>query len=117
MREVEVAIQSGGSPYSTDLNPSVIDGSRIGEVGFFSIGEVELDIRKEFGLISFYREVVVGLASDQVARKIALCQKGVGGDVLALDVDGVKERDSCLDLVCAFDLFIFYPKGAHFFWV
>jgi hypothetical protein len=95
----------------------VISGRTFAEVRLLPVFEVEFYRVQEPGLIPFDGEMVVGVASNQVARDVALGEKGVSGDVFTLDVDGVKEGDGCLDLVCAFDFFIFYPQSAHFFWV
>ena len=72
---------------------------------------------KKCGLVSFDGEVVMGLTfSDQVVGELALGQEGIGGNVFALDIDGIKERDGHLDLVGVLDLFItFYGQEATFF--
>jgi hypothetical protein len=47
-----------------------------------------------------------------------LGQQSIGRHVLALNIDGIEQRDSHLDLVGAFDFFIvFYGQGTDFFWV
>ena len=56
--------------------------------------------------------------SDQVFSQLALRQQGVGGNILALNVDGFQQRDGRLDLVGALEFFaVFYWQGADFFWV
>lgn len=49
---------------------------------------------KQSGLVVFHGEVMVGFSlSDQVVGDFALGQQVVGGDVLSLDIDGVKQGD------------------------
>ena len=56
---------------------------------------------KECGLISLYREVIMGLAPDYVAGDILLSQKGIGGDVSTFNVDSVEEGIAVLiSFVC-----------------
>jgi hypothetical protein len=55
---------------------------------------------------------------DQVLGQLALGQQGIGGHILALNIDGLQQGDGHLDLVGAFDFFlVFYGQGANFFWV
>ncbi len=117
MGKVKVTVQSGGGPYAANLNPSVISGHALDEIRFLPVFEEEGKVVKECGLIPLHGEVVMGLAPHNVVGDVALSQKGVSGDVLALNGDGVKERDGAFDLVRAFDFFIAYPKTAYFFWV
>ena len=54
---------------------------------------------------------------DQICGEFTLREQGVGGDVLADDIDGVQQGNSRLNLVRAFNFFpTFYGQGAHFFW-
>jgi hypothetical protein len=54
---------------------------------------------------------------DQVGSDLALCQQGIGGNIFALNIDGIKEWDGGLDFVGTLDLFIVYGQGTYFFWV
>jgi hypothetical protein len=58
----------------------------------------------------------MGLAPDKVAGYFPLGQKSVGGNVLAGNIKGVKERDGSGYLVRLFHV-VTYRKAAHFFWV
>jgi hypothetical protein len=87
------------------------------KVRLSSVLEEELDILVKPSLILLDGEVVVGLAPDEVLGDLPLGEKGIGGDVLALDVDGVKEGDRGFDLVGPLDLLIGYPDAPYFFWV
>jgi len=115
--EVEVVIQRVCCPYLSGFDPPVIHGCIVGKMGFPTILEVEGDVGKEVRLISFYREVIVGVAPCQVVGYFPLGKKGIGSDVFVIDVDSVKQRDGCLDLVGAFGFFIPSPQTPHFFWV
>jgi hypothetical protein len=54
---------------------------------------------------------------DQVGGDLALSQQGVGGNFFALNIDGIKKRNSGLDFVGPFDVLVVYRQGAYFFWV
>jgi len=116
--KVEVAVQFGCRPDLPELDAPVIRGIIRDKVGFTSVLEEELDILMERWLILLDGEVVVGLAPDEVVGYRALGKKGIGSDVLALDVDGVKERDGCFDLIGPFGFFIVCDRQpVYFFWV
>jgi len=54
---------------------------------------------------------------DQVCGDLALSQQGIGGNVFALNIYGIKKRDGGLDFVGALDGLVVYRQGAYFFWV
>jgi len=117
--EVEVGVEFGGGPDFPGFDPAMIRRVIGDEIGFLSILEIELDILKECGLVAFDREVVMGLTIlDQVVGERALGQQGIGRDIFALDLDGIKQRDGHFDLVGLLYLFIAYDRESpHFFWV
>jgi len=117
MRKVEVAVEFGGGPDLSDLYARVVGRRILSEIRFLPVAEVERDIFHESGLVSFGGEVILGLTVDEVVGYRALGEQGIGSDVPTLDVDGVKERNSCFDLVGAFDFFICYAQVTYFFWV
>lgn len=51
--------------------------------------------------------MILGLTVDEVVGYRALGEKGIGSDILALNVDSIKERKGRLDLVGALDFFIY----------
>ena len=72
----------------------------------------------ERGLIAFDREVVMRPAPDDIGRQFALCQQGIGGDVLALNVQGIQQRHEHPDFIGLLDLVAArYGQGPDFFWV
>jgi hypothetical protein len=81
--------------------------------------EVELEGFEKSRLVAFDGEMVMCLALlDQIAGEAALGEQGIGTDLLALNINGVQQRDGHFDLVSALDFFpILYGQGAHFFWV
>jgi hypothetical protein len=88
----------------------------LNEIGLVPILKVESDVLHEPLLIPFDGEVIVGLASHYVAGNFPLGEKGVGGDVPALNVDGIKEGGRGGDLVRLFELVIEPSrKCAYFF--
>jgi hypothetical protein len=115
--KVEIPVQCGCRPDLPGLDPPVIRGIVQDKVRLSSVLEEEPDILVERSLILLDGEVVVGLAPDDVLGDGALGEQGIGGDVLALDVDGGKEGDRAFDLVGPFDLLIGYPDAPYFFWV
>jgi hypothetical protein len=105
--KVEVAVQFGCDPDLPRLDAPVIRGIIRDEVRFPPVFEEKLDILMERSLILLDGEVVVSLAVDEVVGYRALGEKGISRDVLALNVDGIEERDSCFDLVGTLDFFIY----------
>jgi hypothetical protein len=117
VREVDIVIEFGCGPYFSGFDPPMFRRCKINEIWFLAVLEVELDVLKECGLVLFNGEVIVCLTLlNQVVGDMALGQEGIGGDILALDIDGIKEGDSRFDLVSAFEIFSpFYREGPHFF--
>jgi hypothetical protein len=52
---------------------------------------------------------------DQIVGDLALGQQGIGGNIFALNIDGVKQRDGGFDFVGAFDFVILYGQGRLLF--
>ena len=77
------------------------------------------DALKKAGLVVFNAEVVMGVAlADHVIGDLALGQQGIGGNIFALDIDGIQQRDGGFDFVGALELIASrYGQGADFFWV
>jgi len=63
--------------------------------------------------------VVMGVAlADHVIGDLPLGQQGIGGNIFALDIDGIQQRDGGFDFVGALELIaVFYGQGTDFFWV
>jgi hypothetical protein len=73
---------------------------------------------KKTGLIVFDAEVVMSLTlANQIVGDLALGQQGIGGNLFALDIDGIQQRDGGLDFVGALNLLVRYGQGTYFFWV
>jgi hypothetical protein len=93
------------------------------EAGWFpeawlgSVLEKPGDGLEQVRLIGFDREVIMGLSlGDQIGSEGALGQQGIGGDSLALQVDGIQQRGRRFDLVGALALVEpFYGQGPDFF--
>ena len=70
-------------------------------------------------MIAFDREVVMGLpVVDQIRGERALSQQGIGGDVLAVNLDGIEQRRGHRNLVAALALVgALYEQGLDFFGV
>ena len=73
---------------------------------------------KKTGLVVFDGEVVMSFAlANQIVSDFALGQQGIGGNLFALDIDGIQQRDGGLDFVGALNLLVRYGQGTYFFWV
>jgi hypothetical protein len=73
---------------------------------------------KKTGLVVFDGEVVMSFTlPDQIVGDLALGQEGIGGNILTLNIDGIKERDGGFDFVGAFNLLVGDGQDAYFFWV
>jgi hypothetical protein len=73
---------------------------------------------KKTGLVVFDGEVVMSFTlADQIVGDLALGQQGIGGNLFALDIDGIQQRDGGLDFVGALNLLVRYGQGTYFFWV
>jgi hypothetical protein len=74
---------------------------------------------KKTGLVVFDGEVVMGVTlPDQVIGDMPLGQKGIGGNIFALDIDRIQQRDGGFDFVGALEFIASrYGQGSDFFWV
>jgi hypothetical protein len=73
---------------------------------------------KKTGLVVFDGEVVMSFTlANQIVGDLALGQQGIGGNLFALDIDGIQQRDGGLDFVGALNLLVRYGQGTYFFWV
>ena len=119
-REVEVLVEGGGGPNRPLLDASVRDGGWFLEVwlGFRLGGEEQGNIAPQGRLIVLNGQEVVGVAFEEVGRKLALGQQRIGGEGLAADVlDLVEKRNDGADFVGAFGLVVGAGLQADFFWV
>lgn len=118
MGKVEVAVQFAGSPYLSGFNTTVFKASMIDEVRFLAVLEIKSDIITEPGLVPFDSEMIMRLpALNYIVGKLALCQQGIGGDLLALDIYGIKQGNCHLDLVGLFGVFVTFSRQCpYFFW-
>jgi hypothetical protein len=118
MREVEIVVELGCCPYFSDLYAAMIRGIALNKMRIFCILEMKCDILEETGLVVFDGEVIMGVTIlNQIACDLALGQEGVCGNGFAFDIDSVKEWDSSLDFVGAFEFIgALYGERADFFW-
>ena len=69
-------------------------------------------------MVVFDSEVVMRLTfEDQIVSDFVLGQQGIGGNILSLNIDGIKQGDSGFDFVGALDLLVGYRQVTYFFWV
>jgi len=73
---------------------------------------------KKCGLVVFDGEVVGSMAlPDHMVGDFALVQQGIAGNIFALNIDGIQQRDGGFDFVGTFSLLVGYGQGTYFFWV
>ena len=117
MGKVEVAIQFAGSPYLSGFNTTVFKASIIDEVRFLAVLEIKSDIITKPGLVPFDSEMIVRFPLNHIVGKRALCQQGIGGDLLALDIYRIEQGNCYLDLVGLFGVFVAFSRQCpYFFW-
>ena len=105
--KVKIVVQCAGGPNFPGLDTPVLERGAHHEVRFLSMLEIESHVLQEVGLVAFDGEVVMRLpVLDQIRGELALGQQRIGGDVLALDVDGIQQGGRHLDLIGTFDLLI-----------
>ena len=118
MREVEVGIERRTAPDAPGFDSAVVGWRDIDEIRCLPIMEQKRDVRLERRLIAFDREVVMRLTLHQIGRQFALRQQGIGGDVLAGDVDSIQQRNEHPDFIGLLGFFpTRYGQSADFFWV
>jgi hypothetical protein len=117
--KVDVVVEFGGDPDLADLDPAMIGGVTGDEIWLLPVLKIEHDVGKEPRVVAFDGEMIVRLAFvDEVVGELALGQKGIAADVLALDVEGIEQGGGHLDFVGAFDFIgTGYGQGTDFFWV
>ena len=55
---------------------------------------------------------------DEVVGKVALGEKGIGGNIFVLNIDCIQQGNRSFDFVGAFELIGGrYGQGTNFFWV
>ena len=96
----------------------MVDGLLEVWLGFRLGGEEQGNIAPQGRLIVLDGQEVVGVAFEEVGRKLALGQQRIGGEGLAADVlDLVEKRNDGADFVGAFGLVVGAGLQADFFWV
>jgi len=118
VRKAQIAVELGCGPDFADFYPTVIRRVALEEIGVLPVGKEQCDVFKKPGLIVFHRKVVMSFpVPDHILGDLTLGQQGVGGNIFALYIDGVKERAGGLDFVGALELVILSGQVAYFFWV
>ena len=73
----------------------------------------------ERGLVVFDdKDIMSGSLFNPVVGQFALSEQGIAGDCLAVDVEGIDDRDEHPDFIGLFEFVTaFYRQSADFFWV
>lgn len=88
------------------------------KIGLLSVFKIQSNVLKKSGMVVFDGKVVMSAAIlNQILGNAALGQQGIGGNIFALNIDGLKQRDGGLDFVGALELLVVCGQGAYFFWV
>ena len=86
------------------------------EMRLAALLEIELQRFENSRLVGFDGEMVMRLALlDQIGGQLALRQQGIGTDLLALDLEGVEQRDSHFDFVGALDFLPILDRQSTYF--
>jgi len=118
VRKVQVAVEFGGGPDFTDFDAAVIRRVAEDKIGLLAVFKIQRDVVKKTGLVVFDGEVVMRFTlADQIVGDLALGQQGIGSNILALNIDGIQQRDGGFDFVGALNRLVGYGQGAYFFWV
>ena len=84
MRKVQIAVEFGSGPDLADFDAAVIRRVAKGKVRL-------LAVLKKTGLVVFDGEVVMSFTlADQIIGDLALGQQGIGGNLFALNIDGIQ---------------------------
>ena len=84
MRKVQIAVEFGSGPDLADFDAAVIRRVAKGKVRL-------LAVLKKTGLVVFDGEVVMSFTlADQIVGDLALGQQGIGGNLFALNIDGIQ---------------------------
>ena len=84
VRKVQIAVEFGSGPDLADFDAAVIRRVAKGKVRL-------LAVLKKTGLVVFDGEVVMSFTlADQIVGDLALGQQGIGGNLFALNIDGIQ---------------------------
>jgi len=84
VRKVQIAVEFGSGPDLADFDAAVIRRVAKGKVRL-------LAVLKKTGLVVFDGEVVMSFTlADQIIGDLALGQQGIGGNLFALNIDGIQ---------------------------
>jgi hypothetical protein len=118
VRKVQIVVEFGCDPDFADFDPAVVRGIAMHKIRILPVFKVQRDVLKKTGLVVFNGEVVMSVTvPDQIVGDRALGQEGIGGNIFALNIDGIKKRDGGFDFVGAFNLLVGDGQGTYFFWV
>ena len=93
---------------------------RLDEIRGLPVLDVKRDVVADRRLVGFDGEVVMGCSlGHKVIGQLALDERGISGEVLAFDGDGLQQQDGHADFVRLLEHFDVarYGQGADFFWV
>ena len=91
VRKVQIVVEFGGGPDFADFDATVIRRVALDKIGVLAVFKIERDVLKKTGLVVFDGEVVMSFAlANQIVGDLALGQQGIGGNIFALNIDGIQ---------------------------
>ena len=74
-----------------DFDPTVVRRIAMNKIRRLAVFKKQGDVLKKFRLVVFDGEVVMSFTiQDQIVGDLALGQQGIGGNIFALNIDGIK---------------------------
>jgi hypothetical protein len=91
VRKVQIVVKFGCGPDLADFDPTVVRRIAMNKIRRLAVIKKQGDVLKKFGLVVFDGEVVMSFTiQDQIVGDLALGQQGIGGNIFALNIDGIK---------------------------
>ena len=116
--KVYIAVEHGCGPDFADFDPAVTRRIDEDKVRILAVLKIKRDVLKKSGLVVFNGEVVMRLALFyHIVGNLVLGQQGIGGDIFALNIDGIQKWYGGLDFVGTLNLLLGYGQCAYFFGV
>ena len=91
VRKIQVAVEFGCGPDFADFDAAVIRRVTLDKIGVLAIFKIERNVLKKTGLVVFDGKMVMSFTfADQIVGDLALGQQSIGGNLFALNIDGIK---------------------------
>ena len=89
--KVQIAVEFGCGPDFPDFDPTMVRRVAMDKIGVLTVFKIQRDFLKKSVLVVFDGEMVMSFTlADQIVSDLALGQEGIGGNIFALNIDGIK---------------------------